>query len=73
MSKRTGSGLTVDLSGVWYSWLSWFHPHTAVICPDWTLKLLWGPGGTTAEEVVSEDKETKLSHRYECQDKRNKS
>lgn len=70
MVVGTGSGLTLNLSGVWYSWLSWFLPHAVVICPDWIPKLLWGPGGTTAEEVVSEANETKLLHRYECQDKR---
>lgn len=52
-SDRTGSSLTEDLSGVWYSWLSWFLPHAAPICPDWIPKLLWGPG---REEGVSKYK-----------------
>lgn len=56
-SNRTGSSLTEDLSGVWYSSLWWFLPHAALICPDWIPKLLWGPGGTR-EEIVSGYKES---------------
>lgn len=52
-SNRTGSSLTEDLSGVWYSWLSRFLPRAAPICPDWIPKLLWGPG---REELVSKYK-----------------